>query len=239
VGGGALFFGLAAEVERPGRWAVLSDLNPRLVRTYVAVRDQVDALVDRLREHEQANSRDHFEEMRAWNVDQIDDDVDVAAWFIYLNKTAYNGLYRVNRKGQFNAPWGRYDRPAICDAENLRACSRALQGAEVRCEGFESVLLRARPGDFVYFDPPYVPASDTASFTSYTAEGFDQAAQERLRDVALALKDRGVQVLLSNSDTETCRALYQPSFRQRTVLMPRAINSAAAGRGAVPELLVW
>ena len=168
----------------------------------------------------------------------MEDDADVAAWFIYLNKTGFNGLYRVNRKGNFNVPIGRYKDPRVCDTENLRACHRVLQGAEIRYEGFDAVLDRAEAGDFVYFDPPYVPASATASFTSYTKHGFDISDQLRLADVARKLKEKGVSVILSNSDTPPVRKMYQRGFTRRQVMMTRAINSKASARGAVPELII-
>ncbi len=243
LGGGALFFGIAAgmppEAGATLPWATLTDMNPRLIRTWRAIRDDVQAVIDRLREHSLAHSVEHFNDMRGWSVDEVEDDADVAAWMVYLNKTAYNGLYRVNSKGRFNTPWGKYENPNICDEENLRACARVLMGVDIEHSPFERVLDRAVAGDFVYLDPPYVPVSETASFTAYTREGFGPADQARVRDVALTLKARGVTVVVSNSDTGTTRALYGPEFKHRVVLMPRAINSAAGGRGAVPELLVW
>ena len=243
TGGAALFFGLASArglSDRPPdhRWAVLSDTNLRLVRSFRAVRDDVEGLVGRLRDYAESHSEEQYYEVRALDVDGFEHDADVAAWFIYLNKTGFNGLYRVNRKGGFNVPMGRYENPNICDDRGLRAASRALQGAEIRHEGFEAVLGRAAPGDFVYFDPPYVPLSTTASFTAYTEGGFDLADQERLRDVARALKERGVHVLLSNSDTPRVRSLYHRGFSQGQVMMGRAINAKTSARGAVAELLI-
>jgi DNA adenine methylase len=238
VGGGALFFGLAGRIARPGQWATLSDANIRLVRTWRAVQNDVEGLILRLRDYAEAHTEEQFYAVRAIDVDAFSDDSDVAAWFIYLNKTAYNGLYRVNRKGGFNVPVGRYADPQICDPEGLRSASRALRGAHIEHSGFDGVLDRALPGDFVYFDPPYVPASGTADFTKYTADGFTLHDQARLRDVAAALKARGVHVLLSNSDTEPVRELYGRGFDHRTVLCGRAINSRASSRGRVAELLI-
>lgn len=243
MGGAALFFGLLANRTIRGHdldtpWATLSDTNLRLVRTFRAVRDDVEGLIARLADYAEAHGRDQYYEVRALPVDEMEHDADVGAWFIYLNKTGFNGLYRVNRKGGFNVPIGRYKNPNICDADNLRAASRALQGAEIRHETFDAVLDRAEAGDLVYFDPPYVPASATASFTSYTKSGFDLDDQARLRDVARALKERGVAVLLSNSDTPPVRDLYRRGFTKRQVMMTRAINSKASKRGAVPELII-
>ncbi|MEC7949133.1 MAG: DNA adenine methylase [Myxococcota bacterium] len=238
VGGGALFFGLAEEHAGREGWACLSDTNLRLVRTYRAVRDDVEGLVARLRDYADAHDKDQYYAVRALDVDAMDDDADVAAWFIYLNKTGFNGLYRVNRKGGFNVPMGRYKKPNICDGDNLRACHRVLQGVEIHHEGFEQAEKRAVEGDFVYFDPPYVPASATSNFTAYTRDGFGLGEQEKLRDVARDLKNRGVRVILSNSDTPPVRSLYQRGFAKRQVMMTRAVNSQASKRGGVPELLI-
>lgn len=222
VGGGALFFNL-----RPEK-AVLSDANERLIRTYRGVRDDVERVVALLRGY--PHDKKFFLEARQWPIDG-GTDAEVAAWMIYLNKTGFNGLYRVNRSNVFNVPFGRYVRPTICDEHNLRACSAALAGVDLRHEGFEAVHERARPGDLVYFDPPYVPLSKTSSFTSYTAAGFGPDQQVRLRDLALALKQRGVQVVLSNSDSKEVRALYRDGFRIVRVPATRAVNARASARG--------
>lgn len=236
IGGGALFFGLLAQREPsapPRAW--LSDTNERLIRTYRGVRDCVDRVVATLRTY--PHDRDFFLRLRSWNIDDAED-AEVAAWFIYLNKTGYNGLYRVNGRNVFNVPFGRYHAPTICDEPNLRACARALQGVELRHEDFAQVGTRAAAGDLVYFDPPYVPVSATADFTSYTAAGFDLEDQRRLRDLARALKGRGVQVVLSNSDTPLVRELYGEGFEILSVRATRAVNSRAQRRGAVGEVII-
>ena len=232
VGGGALFFH-----AKPAR-AVLADSNERLVRAYVGVRDHVEDVIALLREypHEQR----FFYELRARPVD-AEDDAHVAAWLIYLNRTGYNGLYRVNRRNLFNVPFGRYDNPTICDADGLRACSRALAGANVFVGDFESVVEPARRGDFVYFDPPYLPLSATSSFASYTAGGFGPDDHVRLRDVAARLKARGVRVLLSNSSAPLVRELYgggASEFAVEEVAAMRNVNSKGDRRGAVMELII-
>jgi DNA adenine methylase len=237
VGGGALFFALAARCGGLAGRAVLSDMNSRLIRTYQTVRDQVEPLIGRLREHAELHTKDHYYATRARDID-ADEDVEVAAWMIYLNKTGFNGLYRVNKKGGFNVPMGRYKNPKVCDADNLRACSAVLKNVEIRHQGFDGVLERAGEGDFVYFDPPYVPVSATASFTAYTSDGFTLSDQERLRDIASALKERGVSVMLSNADHPRVRKLYTPGFRKHTIQVGRAINSAANRRGSVAELII-
>lgn len=230
IGGGALFF------ERRPATAVLSDQNERLVRTYRAIRDSVEDVIELLRGY--PHDKEFFLDMRRRDID-AGTDVEVAAWFIYLNRTAFNGLYRVNSRNGFNVPFGRYASPRICDAKNLRACSTALQRADIRHESFESVLDRARRGDFVYFDPPYVPLTATSNFTSYTADHFGPNEQIRLRDLALELKRRGVHVLLSNSSAPFVRELYAEGFELEEVQATRAINSVGSGRGAVTELLMW
>jgi DNA adenine methylase len=229
VGGGALFFHLLPEN------AVLSDTNERLVRTYRGIRDAVEDVVTLLSSY--PHDRDFFLQMRTVDID-AKSDVEVAAWFIYLNRTGFNGLYRVNRNNVYNVPFGDYDNPTICDADNLRACARALKHADIRHASFESVLDRARPGDFVYFDPPYVPLSASSSFTAYTSGGFGMAEQEKLRDVARDLKARGVRVLLSNSSAPDVYRLYEDGFELAEVGATRAINCKGSGRGRIQELII-
>jgi DNA adenine methylase len=229
AGGGALFFAL-----RPVR-ATLSDLNDRLIRTYKGVRDNVDAVIRLLASY--PHRKRFYYSMRRIDIDARSD-VEVAAWFIYLNKTGYNGLYRVNSRNQFNVPFGHYKNPTICDEPTLRACASALAGKELLSEDFEVVAARAKRGDFVYFDPPYVPLSATSSFTSYTPQGFGPDEQRRLHDVARALKRRGVHVLLSNSSAPFVRDLYSDGFELIEVAATRTINSKATGRGAITELII-
>jgi len=230
VGGGALFFDL-----RPER-AVLGDGNERLIRTYSAIRDDVEGVIRTLANcpHDKAfflaeRERDIDSELNA----------DVAAWMIYLNKTAFNGLYRVNARNRFNVPFGRYENPTICDAENLRACARALENVGLCHDDFLSVLDLAHEGDFVYFDPPYVPLSATSSFVGYTEGGFGTADQVRLRDCALTLKRRGVKVLLSNSSAGLVRELYADGFEMQEVQAARNINRNAEGRKKIAELIIF
>lgn len=238
VGGGALFFTLAALSDPPFAGAVLGDGNQRLMRCYRAVRDEVDQVIRVLELHAIAHSKEYFYALRAGDIDGACD-VQVAAWLIYLNRTAFNGLYRVNSSGGFNVPFGKYVDPVICHADHLRACSALLQGVELEHEGFEAVVGRAQSGDVVYFDPPYVPLSETAAFTSYTRGGFGLDDQLRLRDVALELAERDVCVLLSNHDTPKVRELYPADrFELRVVPVARAINSQGGKRGKVDELVI-
>ncbi len=229
LGGGALFFAL-----RPAR-ATLGEANSRLVRAYRGVRDHVDTVVESLRGS--AHTRELFERLRDWDVDGADD-ASVACWLIYLNRTCFNGLYRVNRQGRFNVPFGGYTNPRICDEPTLRACSGALANAQIRHEDFAAVLGRAQRGDFVYFDPPYLPISTTSSFTSYTADGFGLRDHVRLRDVALELKEQGVHVLLSNSAAPAVLDLYKRGFKVRRVSAPRAVAAKGSSRGRVEELII-
>lgn len=240
LGGGAFFFALFNQDRLRGTpTAVLSDNNERLVRTWCMVRDDVEALNERLREHAARHDKDYFYEVRSWRDIDERGDLEVAAWLLYLNKTAFNGLYRVNSKGHFNVPFGRYANPNICRPEQYRAASRALQGVEIRHEPFTRVARRAQPGDLVYFDPPYIPLSTSASFTAYTRQGFGPEDQQHLRDLALELKERGVHVVLSNHDHEQIRELYaEPHFERRRIGVGRAINSKGSRRGKVGELII-
>ncbi len=230
IGGGALF------VDTAPNEAILADFNNRLVRTYTAIRDNPEAVIDLLSTY--PNEKRFFLSMRSREID-IESDEEVAAWMIYLNRTGFNGLYRVNQKNGFNVPFGRYKNPTICNAENLRACSKRLEGVDILHSDFRTVEDRVKPGDFVYFDPPYVPASNTASFTAYTKKGFNLEDQAELRDLARRLKEKGVSVLLSNSSVPEVHALYAEGFERIEIFANRAINSKATKRGKVAEALIW
>ncbi len=229
LGGGALFFAVQPQS------AVLSDTNERLVRTWKTVRDAPEALIERLSTF--PHNEEFFLQQRQRDID-VEDDVEVAAWMLYLNRTAYNGLYRVNSKGGFNVPFGRYENPTICNVDRIRHCSEVLSGVAIHHRDFTAVLKEAQPGDFVYFDPPYVPLSESSSFTGYTRDGFTLDDQARLRDLAGDLKKRGVSVLLSNSSAPQVHELYSDGFELREVQVSRAINSKASGRGKIAELLI-
>jgi DNA adenine methylase len=235
VGGGALFFELFRS-ERLQR-ATLTDVNPALVDVYLAVRDQLDEVIALLLERK--NDEDEYYKVRAWDPAELSLP-ERAARVIYMNKTGYNGLYRENSKGKFNVPFGRYVNPNICDEPNLRAASSALAGVEIAVRDFRDVLTHAASGDLVYFDPPYLPRSETSSFTAYAKGGFGLSDQYALRDVARALVEAGVHVLLSNSDTETIHDMYREfkGFEIDVVQATRAINSKASGRGKIGEVIV-
>lgn len=228
IGGAAIFLRL----QHPH--ATLSDTNADLIGMYTVVRDSVEELIATLRLH--VNERDHFYSIRAQNPATLTP-VERAARMIYLNKTCYNGLYRVNRSGQFNVPFGRYSKPAICDAANLRAASAALQQADLVVGDYETILRAAQPGDFIYFDPPYYPASKTANFTAYTTTAFDEQQQTRLAQTFAHLHETGCYVMQSNSDTPLIRELYG-HFHIETVQSSRTINSNIRARGSVNELVI-
>jgi DNA adenine methylase len=228
LGGGALFFALAP-VE-----AVLLDVNEELVNCYEMVKTNVGALIAELNEHR--NSPSHFlhvRNMRAWQLDPI----RRAARVIFLNKTCFNGLYRVNQRGEFNVPFGHYLNPNFCDERTLRAASKALGSTEILCRDFRVLLYRAQPGDFIYFDPPYDPLSSTSSFTSYSESPFGAREQKALAAVFKALDERKCRVMLSNSDTPFIRKLYK-RFQIEPVLASRAINCNGAKRGKISELII-
>ena len=239
LGGGALFFALQAEGRFQG--AVLTDLNRELVNAYTQVRDNVDALIRALSVHQRkyraADDRaEYYYKIRG---KRLTCSLGGAANLIFLNKTCFNGLYRVNSRGRFNVPHGRYANPTICDEENLRATSEALQGVELRVADFGSAASRAQRGDFVYFDPPYVPLSTTSNFTSYTASDFGMPEQRRLADAAAQLIANGASVVLSNSAHPDIADLYQSdAFHLAQVEAPRSINARASGRGPVREYLI-
>jgi DNA adenine methylase len=238
LGGGAVFFHLRATGRLRGR-VLLSDANEPLVRTWVAVRDRVEEVVAALEEHRRRHAADPRGHYYATRAADPGGEAARAARFIYLNKTCYNGLWRVNRAGGFNVPMGRYRNPPILDAGNLRAAAAALEGVGIRCETFEAALRRARAGAVAYLDPPYEPLSATANFTSYTAARFGREEQERLADACVGLRERGAFFLLSNHATPWLKRLYGArSFSVRTVAARRAINSNPGARGTVTELLV-
>lgn len=239
LGGGALFFALQAE----GRFknAVLSDSNRELINAYVQVRDNVEGLIRALGVHQRKYraAEDRAEYYYTIRGKRLTCSLGGAANLIFLNKTCYNGLYRVNSKGGFNVPHGRYTNPTICDEGNLRAVSEALQGVELAVADFAEAPLTAGAGDFVYFDPPYVPLSETAYFTAYTAKEFGPTEQARLAKAAVTLANRGSHVALSNSGHPDVASLYSSDqFELTEVEARRAINSVAKGRGPVREYLI-
>ena len=238
IGGGALFF-----ATQP-RHAVLSDANPRLVRTYKAIQNDVDGVIATLRTYADAFVRctaagtdeQLYYHIRDTVQPDLMTDTELAAWFVVMNKTNFNGIYRVNAAGKMNVPYGKRKNPTICDETTLRACSAALQRATIVHRDFREVNVPAT--SFVFFDSPYAPLTATSDFTGYTASGFGPQDQKDLRDLALRLKHRGVYVLLSNSSAPLIRELYSDGFEIREVQARRNVNADATGRGAVTELLI-
>ena len=233
AGGAALFHELS-----PAK-AILSDFNSDLINTYDAVAWNVEGVIRRLAHHQRKHSEEHFYQMRTrWNARLAKDkSMDRAALFIYLNKTCFNGLWRVNRKGEYNVPMGRYSSPTVCDKDSLRSASPRLRRAKLLAGDFRKALESTQKGDFVYLDPPYQPASKTSNFTGYTESGFGESEQEILAKSAFDLAQSGAKILLSNSDTPLIRKLYKKAKIER-VSCSRAINSNASKRGPVGEVLV-
>ena len=233
IGGGALFFAL-----KPER-ALLGDFNAELIGTYRAVRDELPMLIKALEGH--YYEKNYFYDVRALKPETLSS-TEAAARTIFLNRAGFNGLYRVNSKGEFNVPFGRYTNPLICDHENLEACSSLLQGAELQQGSFETVLEQTKDGDFTYLDPPYVPLSKTSNFTGYVANGFGPDHQKRLADLLVQLHRKGVRFMLSNAGCEDSRKLYRdlpiPGLRIETVQARRSVNSRSSARGKVDEILV-
>lgn len=235
VGAGAVFFDVRT-VLAP-RKVFLSDTNAELINVWRCLQEDAEAVIAKLEHHKAHHSHDHYYEVRAQDAESLSPAAR-AARLIYMNRTCFNGLYRVNSKGRFNVPLGRYKNPRIVDAENLRAVSEALRGATIRVAHFRETLKVARAGDFVYFDPPYDPLSQTASFTSYTEGSFGPKDQEELADVFGKLARLGCRVMLSNSNTPFIRKLYRGFDVRTDVMARRSINSRADKRGLVSEVVV-
>jgi DNA adenine methylase len=233
VGGAAVFLALAE--EKRFKRAVITDKNKDLINLYTVVRDDLGKLLKKLEELQERTSEDDYYEIRAT---RPTNKIERAARLVYLNKTGYNGLYRVNSKGGFNVPYGRYKRPRIYDPERLANASSHLQDITIRVADFEESCTAAKRGDAVYLDPPYLPLSKTSSFSAYHSEAFGLPEHERLAKAFGKLVKRGICAVLSNSATPETRALYQ-NFKCSDVAVRRPINSIASRRGAVAELLVY
>ena len=240
VGAGALF------LDHQPQKTVINDNNKDLILTYKVIKRNIDELIEELTTHKARNNEKYYYQIREQDRNREAfaefTDIQKAARLIYLNKTCYNGLYRVNSQGLFNVPYGRYTNPAICDEPVLRAIHRYFNRKNVEIEilngDFAVAVENAGRGSFIYFDPPYHSPENT-NFTGYQAGGFDDDEQRRLRDVFVARTDAGAKCLLSNSDTQFVRELYCDNrFETITVKAKRAINSNSAGRGEVDEVLI-
>ena len=242
VGGGALFFHVAS--TRPDCRCHISDLNKDLVMLYEVIRDKVDDLIRALRGHNVQYQKDperyYYHVRERYNLKRAGS-VQAASRLIFLNKTCFNGLYRVNSGGDFNVPFGKYKNPNIADEENIRAIGRVLNspGVEIKCQDFGEVARQARRGDFVYFDPPYLPVSTTSSFTQYTRGDFGLDDQRRLARLCIELDEMGCRVMLSNSDSGAISEMFSGGrWRVQRVKANRSINSVASKRTGHAELLI-
>jgi len=233
IGGGALFFYLL-----PNK-AILIDNNEELINCYRVIQNKIGELIISLKKHK--NEKDYFYKIRSIDRNPVEfkklSDVERASRTIYLNKCCFNGLYRVNSKGEFNVPFGKYENPKFCDEQNLLAVNTVLKDVQIINGDFKECLELAEKDDFIYFDPPYQPISTTANFTSYTKENFNKEDQVRLFKVYKELDNRGCKVMLSNSYNEFILDLYK-KYDLKTVYARRAINSDASGRGQIKEVLI-
>lgn len=236
IGGGALFFDLAPKK------AVINDYNAELINCYQQIKENPNELIELLKVHKENNSKEYYLELRS--VDRDDrinkmSDVQRAARVLYMLRVDFNGLYRVNSKNQFNVPYGKYKSPKIVDEELISAISTYLRSnqIEIRAGDFEDALLDVQKGDFIYFDPPYIPLSETSAFTSYTHEGFSYDDQVRLRDVFKRLSEKGAYVMLSNSSSPLVEELYQ-DFNIHYVDATRTNGAKSSSRGKISEIIV-
>lgn len=231
VGGGAVFFHL-----KPPR-AVINDLNRELMDVYENVKNDVEALMAALdKQQKYVDDKEYFYKMRGKNPNRMKP-INQAARTIFLNKTCFNGIYRVNAKGVFNVPFGDMNNPTLCERENLLECSKVLKNTEIISGDYKALLPRIMKGDFVYLDPPYVPLSETAHFTSYTRGGFGEEEQKELKEFCDKLDSRGVQFLLNNSDTELVRDLYS-SFKIVVIEARRSLAASGDSRKPAREMVV-
>ena len=239
LGGGALLFHMLT--ERNGQKCSISDLNSDLVLAYTTIRDRIDNLITSLKNHEknyQKDSKFYYYSVRQSNPRS---EIEKTSRLLFLNRTCFNGLYRVNSKGKFNVPLGKYTNPNIVNEENLRSVSSIFQSSKVniKCRDFEAVLRDAKKGDLVYFDPPYQPVSDTANFTSYTNKDFTYADLSRLAELCKNLDKKGCKVLLSNSDSKQVSDMFSGKpWTISKIPANRSINSNSQKRTGHFELLI-
>ncbi len=233
IGGGALFFSLKQKDS------FISDYNSELTNLYSIVKNNLEELIKELKKHK--NTEEYYYDLRLLDRDEKKykrlSPIKKASRFIYLNKTGFNGLYRVNRKGQHNVPYGKYKNPNWLDEENLRACSELLQHTQIMTGDFEIIKPYIQAGDFVYLDPPYVPINSTSNFTAYTEQGFDENMQLRLKNLCDYIDSIGAYFMLSNSYTDYILELYK-DYNIKVVMANRAINCKANGRGKIKEVVV-
>ncbi len=240
VGGGALFFELQKQGKLNGKKVYLFDINSELINAYQVIKSSPDRLIENLAKFKEQHSKEFYYEVRAWDREENFlelDSVIRATRFIYLNKTCFNGLYRVNKKNQNNVPIGSYKNPNICDVDTIYSASYALQNATILNVSYKDVLKYASKDDLVYFDPPYYPLTSTSSFTSYSEFEFLDREQEELFEVFCELDKKGAFVIHSNSDTTFINELYK-EYNIKKIQANRFINSKSSGRGKISEVLV-
>ena len=250
VGGGAVLFWILQAYPNIEQ-AVINDINKELICTYQIIKEDVETLIEMLSSMQAEyiplnpdSRKEYFMRKRALFNTKGTSPVETAALFIFLNRTCFNGLYRVNSKGEFNVPHGKYSNPRICDSDNLRACSRILQKVEILCGDIAETGSYAGPDTLFYSDPPYKPITETSSFTSYAKEGFDDREQIRLRDFCNQISKEKALFIASNSDPKDVNpqedffdTIYN-HFIIKRVSASRMINSDASGRGAISELMI-
>lgn len=238
IGGGAVFFSI-----NPKK-AIINDINTTLVQTYIYIKDDVEKVIKELKKlekeflsKEQEERKEFYYKIREKYNSLPKDDFKRSLYFLFFNKTAFNGVYRENSKGGFNVPMGSYKNPKIVDEDNLRAVSESLKHTSITNASFADVVKKAKAGDFVYFDPPYHPVSTTSSFTSYSKDDFTKEDQIKLRDLFVELDKKGVYVMLSNSYTPFIKEIYS-AYKQIPVNASRMINSKADKRGKISEIVI-
>lgn len=235
VGGGTIGFYLLKnnpEIKK----VFLSDINQELITTYKVIKNDVENLIKSLKKYKEKHNKEFYYKIRSQEVEKLND-LKIATRFIYLNKTCFNGLYRVNSKGKFNVPMGNYKNPKICPEDDLREISKLLEKDDISVSQFYESVKKAKKGDFVYFDPPYYPLNRTSSFTKYTKESFLEKEQEHLAKTFRELDKKGVNVMLSNSDTDFIKNLYK-GYNLNFVKATRMINCDATKRGKINEVVI-
>ena len=239
LGGGAVMFNLLT--KKPQLSCNVSDFNSDLILAYVTIRDKLGKLIESLENHSKNYHKDSAEYYYQVRKQESKQQIEKVSRLLFLNKTCFNGLYRVNKKGQFNVPIGRYTNPNIVNKDNLTAVSKTLQSKKIKisCRDFEAVLGDAKKGDLVYFDPPYQPVSSTANFTSYTHRDFTEDDLERLAKLADQLHSKGCYVLLSNSNSKTVKDFFSKKhWKISSIIVNRAINSNAQKRTGHKEIII-
>lgn len=235
VGGGTVAFCLLKthpEIKK----IFLSDINKELIATYNVVKKDVEGLIRLLKKYKLKHNKEFYYKIRSQKIDKLKE-LEIAARFIYLNKTCFNGLYRVNSKGQFNVPIGSYKNPQICDEKSLREISTFMKKDDIKSAQFYDTVKKAKKGDFIYFDPPYYPLDNKKSFTTYTKDNFLEEEQKKLAKVFRELDRKGCKVMLSNSDTNFIKNLYK-EYNINLVQAKRMINCDATKRGKINEVVV-